>query len=63
MKILSLKAKIEHEIGIGWSCHIEYHIGDDDAKIMFINTLELPSVEDYMEVLKMLIDSQVGENK
>ena len=61
MKVLSLKANIKHEIGIGWSFHIEYYTIADDAKTMFINTLDLPSEEVYMEVLKMLIDSQVTD--
>ena len=61
MKILSLKATKEYRSGSGWNCNIEYYtMGNAKTKLM-INTLELSSIEDYMEVIKLLINSQVTE--
>ena len=59
MKILSLKAIKEYRLG-SWNYNIEYYTMSN-AKTMLINTLELPSTADYMEVIKLLINSQVTE--
>ncbi len=59
MKILSLKAIKEYRLG-SWNYNIEYYTMSN-AKTMLINNLELPSTADYMEVIKLLINSQVTE--